>query len=206
MKNLIAGILLGLAIAASGFYVVSPAFSQPAPDPAVTVTETDAVTNVAAPDAENITVAVDEPNTTVSAPDAETVVIPYGNWIEAVLDRFLQIIVAAAMVAITIISRSLPKWLVPIVGTFLTEQNISRGISYGANMVKGATKDKTLSVDVGSQVVAQAVQYVINSAPAFLIKFMGGEEGIRDKVLARINFAESADAASLSKAGVQVST
>lgn len=65
-------------------------------------------------------------------------------------------------------------------------------VNYGLNAVAGATKGKTLSIDVGNQVVTQALGYAVDNGPGKLIGWLGGEEGIRDKILARLTLPEEA--------------
>lgn len=101
-----------------------------------------------------------------------------------------SIILASLMWAL----RQLPAQAVAFLSAIRIEQLLQKGIDYGINAVVGATKDKKLSVDVGNQVLAEALQYVIDSAPGWLIGWAGGPEQIARKIWARLDLDESADA------------
>lgn len=127
-----------------------------------------------------------------------TVVVPYGNWLEEALPIVGQIVAYVIMLVLLWALRLVPASL----RAFITaervrqvEQLIARGVDYGLNAVAGAAKGKTLDVHVGSQVVAEAGQYVINHGPDKLIDWMGGPDAIKEKIIARIPLAEQATAA-----------
>lgn len=54
-------------------------------------------------------------------------------------------------------------------------------------------KDKTLDVDVGNKVLAQALQYAVDNAPGWLQTWAGGPEGLAKKIWARLNLGDGAD-------------
>jgi len=72
-------------------------------------------------------------------------------------------------------------------------------------MAVGASKDKSLTVDVGNKVLAQALQYVIDHAPDWLTDWMGGPEQIAQKIVARLNLRPDA-VPRISSAVAQVKT
>lgn len=59
-----------------------------------------------------------------------------------------------------------------------------KAVAFGINATNGALKDKTMSVNLGSSVVATAMKYALNAAPDALKKF-----GWDDKTLARALWA-----------------
>lgn len=132
---------------------------------------------------------------TVVAPDATTVVVPVGNWLDAVLANALEIVVAGIGLVVAFVLRSLPKGIADIIRTVRVEQLLGRAVDYGINAVRGAVRDKALTVDVGSKVVAEAAQYAIDQAPGRLIEWAGGPEAIKKMVLARISLTSEAEAA-----------
>lgn len=123
-----------------------------------------------------------------------TVIVPYGNWLDAVLSNALQIAVAAVLSVVAVVSRRAPTWLAQIIKTLLTEQMLTRAIGFGINATRGAVKGRTLNFDVGSAVLAQTLAYVIDKAPAWLIKFVGGVDNLKDMILARLDLDAEADA------------
>lgn len=156
-----------------------------AQDPPPVVASTPDAT-VMADDAGATTVTTTNDVTTVSAPDATTVVVPVGNWITQILDNATAVVAAAIAALVAWAFRALPKTVVDILRTMQVEQLLKRATDYGINVTKGAVKDKALEIHVGNQAVANAVQYVIDNAPGWLIKWMGGTEAVRDKIIARI--------------------
>ena len=97
-------------------------------------------------------------------------------------------LLAVAMWAI----RKLPAQIVAILLTMRADQILQTAIDYGITAVKGATRDKTLTVEVGNQVLAEAAQYIIDNAPAWLQAWLGGPDQIVKKLFARLNLpAES---------------
>lgn len=184
MLKILALIYLALAVC------LGPVLPAVAQDPAPVVAATPDAT-VMADDTGATTVTTTNDVTTVSAPDATTVVVPVGNWITQLLDNATAVVAAAIAALVAWAFRALPKTVVDILRTMQVEQLLKRAADYGINVTKGAVKDKALEVNVGNQAVAHAVQYVIDNAPGWLLKWMGGTEAVRDKIIARIPMAET---------------
>lgn len=133
------------------------------------------------------------------AADVTTVVVPYGSWLDSVLANAQGIAVAAILGLVTIASRKAPAWAATIIKTALTEQMLAHAVAFGINAVRGAVQGKSLSVDVGSRVLAEAFGYVIDKAPAWFLKYVGGAENLKTMILARLQLDADADAATLLK-------
>lgn len=122
----------------------------------------------------------------IATPDlaeAGTVTIPYGDWIQSSLPFMgwaLTAVVAWVM-------RSLPASIAAILKTAQAEQILGKAIDFALNAVSGASKDRVLDAHVGNQVIAVALAYVVKYGPAGVIKFLGGEKGIRDRIIARLD-------------------
>lgn len=112
-----------------------------------------------------------------------TVTIPWGNMLSEALGFIGWVFLAVAMWAM----RQLPANIVSILQTLRVEQLLSKAIDYGVNAVSGATKDKALTFDVGSEVAAKAVAYAIDKMPGALLGWIGGEAKLREMVIARLN-------------------
>lgn len=104
-----------------------------------------------------------------------------------------------------VLLRQLPANIVAIFGNARVELLLNNAIGYGLNAVQGAVKDKTLSVDVGNEVLAKALQYAVDNAPAWLQSWAGGPEGLAKKIWARLNLGEGASDAALPAAVSTVS-
>lgn len=88
--------------------------------------------------------------------------------------------------------RQLPGQMSSILLSMRADQVIQKGIDYAINMVVGATKDRALTADVHNEVLAQALQYVLDHAPGWLQSWMGGPDAIAQKIVARLNLAPNA--------------
>lgn len=119
--------------------------------------------------------------------------IPWGDWLGAVIDFLSTIVIPIVLAFLARLFAILPGPVVQLLRTMHVEQVLQRAVDFALNAVKGASKGKVLSVDTGSEVVAMAVSYVVDKAPAKLIAFMGGELAIREMILARLNIEEAAD-------------
>lgn len=114
----------------------------------------------------------------------DTVVnIPWGDWINAGANNAVLIIVALVGWAL----RRLPSNILSVIQTAQLDQLLYKAIDYAINKTAGAAKGQALSVSVGNDVLAKALQYAVNSAPAWMIQWGGGADGLRDKIIARLN-------------------
>lgn len=162
MKRLfMAALCAGLAVLA----YADPAFAQAATT-AITTTTTGSDT----------VVVVQDP----------VVTIPYGQWIVAAQELATPLILAA----IAFLLRALPESIVSIIRTAKVDQLLVKGIQAGINQVAGAARDKKMDIKIANEVVRKVVQYAVNEGPAWLIKWMGGPEGIKAKVIARIQVVD----------------
>lgn len=93
--------------------------------------------------------------------------------------------------------RQLPQNVIAIIGNARVETLLQNAKLYGLNAVKDATADKTLSVDVGNKVLAEALQYALTNGSSWLLNWGGGADGIAKKLWARLNLDPSADASAV---------
>ena len=126
--------------------------------------------------------------------DSTAVLVPYGSWLDAILANAQGIAVAAILSIVAVASRNAPAWLAQIIKMLLTEQMLAHAVAFGINAVRGAVKGQTLSVGVGSEVLAQAFTYVISKAPGWFLKWVGGPENLKTMILARLDLEADADA------------
>lgn len=117
------------------------------------------------------------------AAETTSISVPVGSWISEA-GIFIGPLLAAAALWLV---RKLPAQIASILIAARVDQLLQKAIDYAINSVAGAAKDKALSVDVGSAVVAQAVQYAIDHGPGWMIGWMGGADMIREKIIARLN-------------------
>ncbi len=82
-----------------------------------------------------------------------------------------------------------------IVKGILTQQLVERAIAFGLSTVAGAAAGKSLSVPVGNAVLANALNYAVAHAPGWFLKWVGGEQAIRDHIIALLPMDEDASLA-----------
>lgn len=126
------------------------------------------------------------PTDTVVVVQDPVVTIPYGQWIVALQELATPILLAV----LAFLMRSLPESIVSIIRTAKVDQLLVKGIQAGINQVAGAAKDKKMTIPIANEVVRKVVQYAVNEGPAWLINWMGGPEGIKAKVIARIQVVD----------------
>lgn len=128
--------------------------------------------------------------------DTTSVTVPWGAWLSQLAPSILDVTLAAVSAIIAWGLRRLPSSistvLVPIVRSAQVEQLLSRAVTYGINAVAGAAHDKTLSIDVGNQVVAEALRYALDHGPAWLEAFAGSSDYLAQKIIARLKLVEDA--------------
>lgn len=131
--------------------------------------------------------AIDPAVVVTQTPEGDTVVaVPVGNWIGELLQWARDIAITGAVVAFTWLARKLPQTLVNKFLLERAEQLLVRAVDYGINATAGATKGLTLDVNVGSAVVANALDYALEHGPGKIIAWMGGANLIKQKIIARI--------------------
>ena len=130
------------------------------------------------------------------ATDTAVVTVPLGTWIASYAAAAQEIVVALIMALITFACRKLPAAAGSVVKGILTQQLVERAIAFGMSTVSGAMKDKTLSVSVGNAVLANALNYVVQHAPEWFVKWAGGPNAIRDHIIALLPMEADASLAS----------
>lgn len=123
-----------------------------------------------------------------------TVTVPLGAWAEAVLAFAGDHLAALVLAVVAALCRKLPAEAVNVLRMMRVEQLLDRAIGAGINEVRGAVLGKTLTIEVGSEVVARAAQYAVDHGPPNLVAWMGGPEAIAAKIRARLDLEAAAGA------------
>lgn len=158
-----------------------------------------AQTATVAPDAPAITTSTDaqaapDPGD-VTAPPDNTWTIPYGSMIDGAAQVISSVLLAAGSFFLLYASKFLPGIAGVVYRNFLMkqgEQLLERAVEYGINATKNATKGQKLDINVGSAVIANAAEYATASGWKFLVDWLGGLEGIKQKVFARVDLEPNA--------------
>lgn len=128
------------------------------------------------------------------------VTVPWGDDVISLLgfvQRFLAVILTGVL---ALGARFVPAALQSYNTTAnraVVEQLLEKAVDFGINKVSGAAKGQTLSVNVGSAVLAEAAQYAVDHGPAQIIAWAGGADSLMEKILARLNLEPGADGASV---------
>lgn len=115
-------------------------------------------------------------------PPGSTIVIPWGAW----FSELASLIASLAFASIVFLLRSLPGQAVAVLRTVRAEQLLERSLDYAANTTAGAVKDKTVEVHIANEMLAKAISYAVQNGAPRLVKWMGGEDGVGKKLLARM--------------------
>lgn len=159
---------------------ISVAYAQTAEPPAIATTTTEQ----AAPDPGDVT-----------APPDNTWTIPYGSMISGGAETISAVLLTVLSAMLVYAGKFLPGIMGAVYRNFLmkqAEQLLQRAVDYGINATKDATKGKTLDINVGSAVIANAAEYATASGWKFLIDWLGGQEGLKQKIFARIDLEPNA--------------
>jgi len=130
-----------------------------------------------------------------AAQSATQIGIPWGAWLGSIVDFLSTIIIPIVLAFLARLFAILPGPVIQLLKTMQVEQLLARAVDFALNAVEGAAKGKVLTIDTGSEVVAMAVNYVIDKAPAKLVEFIGGELALREMILARLHVEEAGNLA-----------
>lgn len=126
---------------------------------------------------------------------AGAVTIPWGTWLVEVAQGLTALLLPALVAALVGLAARLPGPLRLHVTAGLVERLARNAADYALNAVAGAARDRSLSVPLGSAVLAAAVQRAVDQAPAWLLDAAGGPRGIAEKVFRLLHLDEGASAA-----------
>jgi hypothetical protein len=124
--------------------------------------------------------------------DPAGVVVPWGDAVAVAAQAVTGLLLPLAVTAATAALARLAGPLKVLITATLVERLVRNVGDYAVNAVAGAVRGRTLSVPVGSAVVARAVQRGLDEAPAWLLRAAGGREGLAEKVFRSLPLAEEA--------------
>lgn len=106
-------------------------------------------------------------------------------------------IASLVLAGLAILARQLPGQFAAVFANSRVQTLVDNAVNYGVNAVADAVKDKTLTVDVGNKVLAEALQYAVDNAPGYLLSWAGGKDGLAKKIWAKLNLEPAADSAAI---------
>ncbi|WP_336487286.1 hypothetical protein [Methylobacterium nigriterrae] len=129
-----------------------------------------------------------------AAPDPGAVQLPWGDALAALAQGASAALVPLAAAGATAALARVAGPLRFLVTTSLVERLVRNVGDYGLNAVSGAVKGRTLTVPLGSAVIAAAVQRAADQAPGWLLKEAVGLDGLAEKVFRSLPLEAAADA------------
>ncbi|MHC2103390.1 hypothetical protein FV242_20620 [Methylobacterium sp. WL64] len=118
----------------------------------------------------------------LASAQAGGVAIPWGDWLVGLLQPVSAVLVPIAAAAVTAGIARVAPWAASLLTRERVEAAIRAGAAYGQNAVAGAARGRTVSVDLGSAVVAAGVRHVVATAPAHVVRSAGGAEGVAARI------------------------
>lgn len=119
----------------------------------------------------------------LASAQAGGVAIPWGDWLVGLLQPVSAVLVPpVAAAAVTAGIARVAPWAASLLTRERVEAAIRAGAEYGQNAVAGAARGRTVSVDLGSAVVAAGVRHVVATAPAHVVRSAGGAEGVAARI------------------------
>lgn len=142
------------------------------------------------------------PEAVVAADEATSATIEWGNliiyWVKGLQVVLVTVLVGGLTWAAT--------WIPGVAGIgarFLLvnygERIIQNAIDFAVNKIEGAAKGEKLTVNVGSAVIASAVERIMDLADddrtlRWVVKLLGGERGVANKVFRKLDLEKAATA------------
>ncbi len=128
------------------------------------------------------------------AADAGAVVVPWGDALVAASQAAMTLLLPLAVAAVTGAVARMAGPLRLLITTALVERLVRNVSDYALNAVAEAARGRTLTVPLGSAVIARAVQRALDQAPAWLVRAAGGPKGVAEKVFRTLPLDAAADA------------
>jgi hypothetical protein len=133
---------------------------------------------------------------TIAAPTTAT--LPWGDWLLAVLPAISNVLVPIAAGAITAGIYKVAPWAALVLSKQRVETMVQGGAAYGMNAVAGVVKGRTITTpSLGSAVIAEGVQHIINTSPQRAIAKAGGAEGIAGMIFRSLPLDENSSASAV---------
>lgn len=132
----------------------------------------------------------------IALPAAETaaLVLPWGDTLIALAQGLTALLTPVLVAALAALLTRIGAPVRLLVTDALVERLVRRATDYALNAVSGAVRGRTLTVSVGSVVIARAVQRALDQAPGWLVRAAGGSEGLAEKVFRSLSLEEAATA------------
>ncbi|WP_058619258.1 hypothetical protein [Methylobacterium indicum] len=125
--------------------------------------------------------------------DTTRVTLSAAPWIELVREIVITAVIPAVAAYLIQAIRKVYPWAALFLTQARVEQMANAVTEYAINAVPGAVKEGKLSINVGSQVIAKAVQRAVDAAPAKALEAAGGQAGLAEIVFRKLNLEDGAN-------------
>lgn len=133
------------------------------------------------------------------------ITVDAGNWFTDLQPVIVTALYIVLLGIVGLLLSFLPAGWRAVVGPIILKYAQEWGlqvINLAVQRVSEATHGKTITVNVGSEVLAKAAQEALNAFPSWLVKFLGGPDGIKKFLLglfekANVNIPDEATADTL---------
>ena len=114
---------------------------------------------------------------------AADVSVPWGDWLAGALVSVRDAVIALVVALIGVLAKQLSPAVRDVLFAAKVEQLLARAADYGIVAVAGAVKRKTMDVKIANEVIAEAINYAIATAPELAAR-LGAN--LRPKIVARL--------------------
>ena len=125
--------------------------------------------------------------------DATSVTLSAAPWIALLQEIVITAVIPAVAAYLIQAIRKVYPWAALFLTQSRVEQMANAVTEYAINAVPGAVKEGKLSINVGSAVIAKAVQRAVDAAPAKALEAAGGEAGLAEIVFRKLNLEDDAN-------------
>jgi hypothetical protein len=126
-----------------------------------------------------------------ATPSGTVAHLEWGDATNSLFKVAMEAILPFMATAITVATAYLPWWVKIVVTPKRIDWALQTGAAYALNAVAGATAGKALDVNVGYNVLKVALERILGSTPAWVIKEMGGAKGISERLFRVFHFDEN---------------
>ena len=114
---------------------------------------------------------------------AADVTVPWGDWLASALVSVRDGVIALVVALIGVLAKQLSPAIRDVLFAAKVEQLLARAADYGIVAVAGAVKGKTMDVKIANEVIAEAINYAIATAPDLAARL---GDNLRPKIVARL--------------------
>jgi hypothetical protein len=130
----------------------------------------------------------------VEAAPVPSVVIPWGDYIVSAGTMLTAILLPVLVGLVSGAVYQVAPWARLVLTQSRIEQMTKAVTDYALNAVEGAAKGQTLTIPVGSAVIAKGVQRAVDVVPAKVLAAAGGEKGVAELIFRTLKLEDGANA------------